>query len=330
VLAGGDGPLFDALLEKGVPCQKLKKLVYPIDPLRDWLAFREIRKKLLELKPDLVTTHSNKAGMLGRMAARSLNIPAIHTSHGFLFSDSPNSPRGLFYRLMEKIAARAANRVIAVAESEFQAAKSLNVIPAARMRVVHNGLPDISFPHAVNPAAEPPCLVMVARFSEPKDHLTLLQALDALKDKKWHLTLIGDGEGRAKAAKTAAELGISERVDFAGVQEDVTSILSSSQIFVLTSKREGFPISVLEAMRAGLPVIASDVGGIKEAVEDGKTGFVVPSEDINALQDVISQLIEDPGLRQSMGEAGRERFLSHFTLEKMTEKTLAVYRSVLS
>lgn len=328
VLAGGGGVLFKALAGKGVPCRKLEKLVHPIRPRRDWAAFKEIRAALQELKPDLVTTHSNKAGLLGRYAARLLNIPVVHTSHGFLFSRRPHSPAGRFYRLVESAAARAASRVIAVSESEFTAAKSLGVIAAEKMTVVHNGLPDLSPPLTAAPAVDPPALAMVARFAEPKDHLTLLRSLGGLRDQPWSLALIGDGPGRSEAEKLARGLGIADRVEFKGVREDVPAILASSQVFVLSSKREGFPLSVLEAMRAGLPVAASRVGGVGEAVEDGKTGFLFPPGDVGALRDSLGSLLKDPSLRESMGRAGRKRFLDHFTLDKMVEKTMEVYRII--
>ena len=114
VLAGGDGILFEQLAKSGVPCRALKRLIHPIRPLQDLKAYHEIKQVLREVQPDLLTTHSNKAGLLGRLAARSLNIPVVHTSHGFLFSDRPNSPAGHFYRLMEKVASGLSDRVIAV------------------------------------------------------------------------------------------------------------------------------------------------------------------------------------------------------------------------
>lgn len=328
MLAGGGGVLFDALKEKGVPCRKLEKLVHPIRPLQDMAAFREIRAVLSKTRPDLVTTHSNKAGLLGRLAARSLHIPAVHTSHGFLFSANPKSPGGHFYRLMEKIAARVSERIIAVAESEFKTAENLRVITPSKMTVVHNGLPELNPPLTAEPATDPPRLVMVARFAEPKDHLTLLQALGAFKEKSWTLSLVGDGEGRSRAEKITAEEGISKQVEFLGGREDVPAILNESQVFVLSSRREGFPLSVLEAMRAGLPVVASHVGGISEAVEEGISGFLFPPGDVEALQCCLGKLLDDPSLRQSMGEAGRKRFLKYFTLDRMVEETIAVYRSV--
>ena len=330
VLAGGDGVLFDQLTERGVPFRRLEHLIHPIKPLQDWIAYREIRAVLAELKPELVTTHSNKAGLLGRLAARSLQIPVIHTSHGFLFSGRPKSFNGRFYRLMEKIAAGLGNIVIAVSQSEFEAAQRLKVIPAEKMTVVHNGLPDLEPLQLAAPTAAPPRLVMVARFTEPKDHSTLVKALGNLKQCSWTLQLIGDGAGQNRVVRLAEDLGIAERISFLGVRADVPAILAGSQIFILSSKREGFPLSILEAMRAGLPVVASAVGGIGEAVVDGQTGFLIPAGNLVAMRESLEKLISEPRLRQKMGQAGRERFLEHFTLEQMVEKTLAVYCEIIA
>ena len=330
VLAGGGGVLFNALQEQGVPCRKLENLVHPIHPVRDLAALKEIRAVLRDLSPDLVTTHSNKAGLLGRLAAKSLKIPVIHTSHGFLFSGRESSAAGWFYRFMEKLAAKTGDKVIVVAESEYSLAKRLKVISPSKMAVVHNGLPDCDPPVLAEPEIEPPRLIMVARFAAPKDQQTLLKALGMLKELSWNLTLVGDGAGRIKAEELAAELGIEDRVSFTGVHEDVSRLLASSQIFILSSKREGFPLSILEAMRVGLPVVASDVGGILEAVEEGQSGLLFPPGDVDNLAGQLRKLLEDPMLRKKMGRAGRQRFLEKFTLDQMVEKTEKVYKTVIT
>jgi glycosyltransferase involved in cell wall biosynthesis len=330
VLAGGDGILFEQLAERKVPFQKVEHLVHPIKLWDDWQAYWEIRSVLSEIRPDLVTTHSNKAGFLGRFAARSLKIPVVHTSHGFLFSGRQQNAAGRFYRFMEKIASGAGNRVIAVAESEYTAARCLKVIAAEKMTVIHNGLADIERNFMADPTLDPPCLIMVARFAEPKDHFTLLKALGRLKQLPWTMQFVGDGPEKPRAEKLARELGIEERVIFSGVRRDVPAILAASQIFILSSKREGFPLTVLEAMRAGLPVVASNVGGITEAVVDETNGLLFAPGDIEQLKEKLKSLILNSQLRLEMGRAGRERFLKYFTLEQMTEKTLAVYSEIIS
>ena len=328
VLAGGGGVLFDALEDKGVDCRKLENLVHPIHPVRDLAAYKEIRAVLRDLTPDLVTTHSNKAGLLGRLAARSLGIPVIHTSHGLLFSGRESSAPGLFYRFVEKFAAGAADKVIVVAESEYSLAERLGVISSSKMVLVHNGLPDCSPPVLADPGIDPPQLIMVARFADPKDHYTLLKALVRLKDLNWTLTLVGDGTGRRDAEELSAELDIKDRVNFTGVREDVFRLLADSQVFILSSKREGFPLSILEAMRVGLPVVAADVGGVCEAVEEGQSGFLFPPGDADRLAEKLRRLLGDPLLRKRMGRAGRESFLKNFTLDQMVDKTISVYKSV--
>ena len=328
MLAGGGGPLFDSLAKHQVECRLLKNLVHPIKPFQDLQAYREIKTIISEIKPDLVTTHSNKAGLIGRFAAKSLKIPVIHTSHGFLFGGRENTLPGYFYRFAEKIASGAADRVICVSESEYLLALNLHVIKPDKLRKVYNGLPDVDSASWARPDQEPPRLISVARFAEPKDHLTLLQALAGLSDLNWHLDLVGDGPMRKAVEHLASHPLLAGRVNFLGTRNDVHQLLAHSSVFILSSKREGFPISILEAMRAGLPVIASDVGGVSEAVADGETGFLVTVGDIFTLRKRLCALIEDRELRKQMGLQGRERFLQHFTLEKMVEKTFAIYREV--
>jgi glycosyltransferase involved in cell wall biosynthesis len=321
--------LFEQLNERKVPFRLLKKLVHPIRPLQDWQALREIKTVLQELQPDLVATHSNKAGLLGRWAARSLGLPVVHTSHGFLFTGREKSTAGLFYRFIEKVFASMGDRVIVVAESERQAADALKVIADEKMAVIHNGLPDIKENWQADPGAEPPGIVMVARFAAPKDHLTLLKALSGLKDLQWSLELVGDGSGRLEAEKLVEDLGIGDRVEFLGMRLDVQVVLARNQIFVLSSRREGFPLGILEAMRAGLPVVASDIGGVKEAVADGRSGLLFPPGSVEKLKQALAELLRGPELRRKMGAEGRRRYKQFFNLEQMVDKTLSLYRKML-
>jgi len=321
--------LFEQLNERKVPFRLLKELVHPIRPLQDWQAPRGIKNVLQKLQPDLVATHSNKAGLLGRWAARSLGLPVVHTSHGFLFTGREKSTAGLFYRFIEKVFASMGDRVIVVAESERQAADALKVIADEKMAVIHNGLPDIKENWQADPGAEPPGIVMVARFAAPKDHLTLLKALSGLKDLQWSLELVGDGSGRLEAEKLVEDLGIGDRVEFLGMRLDVQVVLARNQIFVLSSRREGFPLGILEAMRAGLPVVASDIGGVKEAVADGRSGLLFPPGSVEKLKQALAELLRGPELRRKMGAEGRRRYKQFFNLEQMVDKTLSLYRKML-
>jgi glycosyltransferase involved in cell wall biosynthesis len=173
-------------------------------------------------------------------------------------------------------------------------------------------------------------LIMVARFEPQKDHPTLLQALGGLRQLEWELDLIGDGPLLPEMERLCGELEISGRVRFWGQRLDVDARLAQAQTCLLISNWEGFPRSVLEAMRAGLPVIASQVGGIAESVVDGETGFLVGRGNVELHRSRLERVLIDPGLRRRLGRAGRRRYQQHFTLAHTVAKTLAVYQQVLA
>ena len=170
---------------------------------------------------------------------------------------------------------------------------------------------------------------MVARFSEQKDHALLLNAVRDIDIRDIKVQLVGDGPLLPNIKSLAESLNIGDRVQFLGNRRDVPELLTHSDIFVLTSKWEGFPITILEAMRAGLPVICSDVGGCSEAIKDGENGFLVPRGDGVVLANRLKQLIKDKDLRYKMGQKGRMSFEKCFTVEKMAEKTERIYREII-
>ena len=329
VIAGGRGSFLDRLEQRGIPYQALRHLAHPISPIRDWRALWEIRAALKRWRPDLVCTHSSKAGFLGRVAARSLGVPAVFTAHSWSFSDGIPFHRVAIYHRLERLASRFSSRIINVSESDRQLAMRYNVCPADKLVTVHNGMPDVNGRLRSQPARHPPRLIMVARFQEPKDHPTLLEALSGLRQYPWLLDLVGNGPLEPQTERLTGQLGLADRVSFLGERQDVSERLATSDIFVLISKWEGLPCSVLEAMRAGLPVIASDVGGVCECVLDRNTGFLVPRGDVLAVRDRLGRLIGDPALRVRMGTAGRRRYQESFTFERMLNQTLTVYHEAL-
>ncbi len=232
--------------------------------------------------------------------------------------------------MFEAIAATFTSRIINVCDFEARLAESHRVAPVDKLDVVHNGIPDVPEDLRANPSKQSPRLVMVARMAKPKDHALLLTALSRLKHLSWSLDLCGDGPLEGEIRKQAAELGISNRVRFLGFRGDTAAYLKQAQIFVLTSRFEALPYTVLEAMRAGLPVVASDVGGISEAVTPNHTGLLAPSGDVDALTGNLTELIGDAALRKKLGDAGRQRYLKHFTFENMRDNTLRIYQEAVS
>ena len=328
VLVGGQGPFTDELRRLQIPYRSLRHLVRPIHPWHDAAAFFELRTQLRELQPDLVSTHSAKAGWLAPLAAAALNIPCIQTTHGWSFTTGVPRVAALCYSWIERIGVLSADRVIAVCDYDRQLALRYHVAPEQKLMTVHNGMPDIAPELRTAPERSPVRLIMVARFETQKDHATLLRALAGLRSRAWQLDLIGDGPQREATATLARELGVAERVRFLGARNDVAEHLARSQIFVLTSRWEGFPRSILEAMRAGLPVVASHVGGVHESVVDGVTGFLVPPRDAETLRFRLDLLLEFPALRCRLGGAGRARYETKFTFDHMFAQTATMYRQL--
>jgi glycosyltransferase involved in cell wall biosynthesis len=329
VLSGGSGPFIDALRAQGTPTVMLRHLSVPIDPVRDLLALREIRAVVMRLHPDLLAVHSAKATVLGRLVGRALRIPVVVTAHGWTFT--PGFPRiqAAAYRQIERLLGPLASKIIAVSEFDRRLALDARIVAEDRIVTVHNGMPDIPSRLRAEPDRSPPRLVMVARLGAQKDHTSLLRALAGLTHHPWELELIGEGPLMGEMKSLAATLGIGGRVQFLGQRTDVDQRLAEAQVSLLVTNWEGFPLSILESMRAGLPVVASAVGGIDEAVRHEDTGYLVPRGDVALLRDRIEKLLANPGLRRRMGTSGRARYEQHFTLDQTVSKTLTVYRDVL-
>lgn len=329
VITSGRGPFIDDLRRLGIPVMVLRHLSVPIHPLRDLRALREVHAALEQLRPDLVAAHSSKAGILGRLAGRSLRVPVIFTVHGWAFTPGVPPLHAAVYRQAERLVGPLASRIITVSEYDRRLGLAARIAGEEHMVTVHNGMPDVPGTRRADPGRSPVRMVMVARFGAQKDHPTLFRALAQLRAHAWELDLIGDGPlaGEMKALATALELG--GRVRFLGQRTDVDQLLSEAQISLLATNWEGFPLSILESMRAGLPVVASSVGGISESVRDEETGYLVPRGDVARLRDRIERLVTDPGLRVRMGAGGRTRYEREFTLEHSVNRTLDVYRDVV-
>ena len=330
ILAGRDGRFANHLRECGIPIHCIQNLHRSVGPLQAVKAVLEIRELLRQLRPDIVSTHSTTAGLLGRIAAYSLGIPALFSALGWGFTKGHPWIQRVIFWLVEWAAAPLASRIITVCESDFSAAERSFLTRKDRLVAIPNAMPDVKESLRARPERSPPKIVMVARMAWQKDHATLLRALAQLTDLDWQLELVGDGPLLSSVEALAASLEIASRVRFAGYRQDVAERLADGQIFVLASNWEGFPRSILEAMRAGLPVIASDVGGVRESVRESETGFVVPRGNIDVLRDRLRLLIAAPLYRRQMGEAGRAWYEKRFSLDRLVAETTAVYDSVLS
>jgi len=327
VFLGGNGPYFDVLEKHGIPFHRLTHMVRPLDPLTDLKGIKELRAALREYRPDLVSSHSSKAGILARIAGKKEGIPTLFTAHGWSFTDGVPGFKRRIFEAAERYVGKMSPRIVCVAEADRQLAIDRRICPPDRLITIHNGMPES--PERADPGAEPPIIVSIARLDEQKDHPTLFRALAELKDLPWSLELVGGGPREAELKALAEELGIGYRVAFHGTQANVKPFLERAQVFALISNYEGFPRSTVEAMRTGLPAIVSDVGGSREALEEGVSGYSVPAHNVPELALRLRDILGDADLRRSMGRVARERYEREFTFERMFERTKSVYAELV-
>ncbi|WP_019139661.1 glycosyltransferase family 4 protein [Noviherbaspirillum massiliense] len=311
-----DGWLGEQLGAAGFHCEHI-----PYHGRFDLVSLARLVALIRREKPDLVHGHLTRGAHYAGWAARLAKVPGVATAH------STNAGKH-FGR---------AQRIIAVSDAVRRFLVDCGY-PGELLRTVHHGVPDYAAqPHLPREALRAslklngaPVLAMVARFEPAKGHDIALRALAGLKVRQWNLVLAGalDTRWAEEMKLLAAQLGIEERVRFAGHRDDVASIYASADILLAPSRREALSLTLLEAAAFGLPIVAADVGGIGEAVADGETGLLVPPEDPAALAEAIGRLLDDADLRRRMGKAGRERYEKRFSLESMVRGTCAVYREV--
>jgi glycosyltransferase involved in cell wall biosynthesis len=329
VITGAPGLFTDQLRDAGIPCLHMKSLVRPLRPHRDVAALVELWNALRKLKPDLVCAHTAKAGSLGRAAARLHHIPSVFTPHGWSIFDRTALEPNPLHCWMEQMAAHLGTRVINVCEAERTVARLYHVCPPRQLDVVHNGIADSPEIRTRAVEAQPPVIVMVARFAAQKDHATLLHALTTLQSLDWTLQLVGAGELQQDIVAQLKTPGLRDRVSILPATTNVGRLLMEAQLFVLSTHFEALPISILEAMRAALPVIATDVGGIHEAVVHERNGLLVPRADVPALRSALARLIASSAQRVAMGDAGKQRWKENFTATTMAARTIEVYNRAL-
>lgn len=314
------------LRQAGVPYWLLRKRGGP-----DFRIFPRLERVVREFRPDVIHTHQHALPyvMLARRAARA----GVHTLHS-----CDNSP-GMVSRFLYTLAFRFGTTPVAVAHavsSRAEKAYALRTVP-----VIHNGIPLERF---TRPEADPPDLradlgfeprhvlfTCVARLSPPKNQELLVSAFanPLVRDSEARLVLVGRGPNRESLERIAAGLGVLSRVKFCGFRTDTPEILAASDVFVLSSEWESNPLSVMEAMAAGKPVIATAVGGMGELVEDGTHGLLVPSGDSAAAARAIRLLADNGDLRRQMGRKAAACARSRFGLDRMVTDYIELYEELL-
>lgn len=302
-----------------------------------WLHNWALDRLYRQYRPTVVHTHLGGLGYTWSLSIKHGTPVRIHTVHSIASKDLGTSVG----RRVRILAFRyRIGGVVPVAIAEEVARTIEQLYGYKNPPVIPNGVPineyapdpekRLQFRRTHGAELNASVIVHVGRFVELKNHALLLRAFAKLQSTHpLYLWLVGDGELRTTMEQLAQELGVADRVRFWGVRSDVADILNAADIFTLPSKYEGNPMSVMEAMAAGLPVVATAVGGVPELVEEGVSGFLTPNEDTDALTNALQQLVDNAGLRQRMGEAALRRAREKFDIRHTVRAYETLYEEIL-
>ncbi|HZP72189.1 MAG TPA: glycosyltransferase family 4 protein [Gaiellaceae bacterium] len=329
VAAHGEGPLKDFCERHDIAFVPLRHVRRDLSAWRDLLGFLELVALFRSVRPDIVHLNSSKAGVLGRLAGSVARVPVrVFTAHGWAFK-ATSGIGAQVYLWADRIVRPLTTMIICVSQIERQAGLAARTCTAERSRVIRNGVDvDAVLPHDAS-ESPPVRIVSVGRLAEPKNFPVLIAAVARLPRKSAGLRILGDGPQRELLTELIAERGLEQEIELVGEVEDVRPYLAESDVFVLSTRSEGMPIALLEAMAAGLPTVVSDVSGLHEVVLDGETGLLVPTDDADALASSILRVVEDAALRERLGLAARRRAVEHFALGPWRRAHLELYASLV-
>lgn len=319
-------------------------LVRPVHPILDLRAWLALSRLLRQLRPDIVHTHSGKAGVVGRLAARRARVPVVvHTIHGPSFGAFQSRAANTVFRAAERWAGRHTTHFVSVAQAMSDQYLAAGIGTPDRFTRIWSGFDLAPFLAATNSAAvraryglRPEDLVVgkIARLFELKGHEDLLAAAPALVRAVPNLRflLVGDGNRRAWLESEIHRLGLAPHFVFTGLvpPAKIPELVGIMDILVHLSRREGLPRALPQALAAGQPVVAYDCDGAREVCLDDQTGYLVPVGDQAILGDRLRKLAADPALRQRLGARGQEVVRNNFTVERMVEDLFALYQRLLS
>ena len=336
---GPEGDLFARAKERGLKVEVMPELIRAIRPAVDAKAYRLLRQAIRRLDPEVVHTHSSKAGILGRAAAWDERVPAVvHTIHGLPFGPSESAAKNRLYVALERWAARRCHAIVGVCDAMAEQALAAGVGRPGQYRTVYSGMDVDAFLNPPRPRAEARealglaedevAFGTVARLFERKGHDDILAAAPRImaENPKVRFVFIGDGILRDRLMADATRLGVRDAVIFTGLvpPDRIPDLLNAVDAVVHPSLREGLARVLPQALLVGRPVVSYDVDGAREVVLP-ETGFLLKPRDIDGMVDAVLNLAADPPLREALGAEGRRRFAHQFRHETMVDQLRSLY-----
>ena len=341
---GPEGSLEQRARDGGLDLQLIGSSQRAIHPWHDWQTYRQLIRMLRDMKPDLLHTHSSKAGIIGRAAAAKLKMPCVHTIHGSAFHYGQSPLAHSLYKNLERWAGKRTDKFMSVCDSMTDQYVAAKVATRDKFVTVYSGFDVDPFLSPVRPPEQvraelglkPEHVVIgkVARLFPLKGHEYIVRAAKEVIEQcpNVRFLFVGDGILRQGFEEELKSLGLRDHFIFAGLvpPSKVPELIHAMDIVVHTSVWEGLARVLPQGLIAGKPVVSYDVDGAKEVVITGETGILVPARAIPELSAALCQLASDPQMRNRLGKTGRLRFTDQFRHQTMTKQIRDVYAEVLN
>ncbi len=349
-LAEGEGDMTQLLPLGDTGTVYVDALVRPVSPIKDLRALWSIYRALVRWQPDIVHTHMAKAGTLGRLASiaykwtpkRSGAARLIHTYHGHVFEGYFDALSTRLFLTIERWLARRTDVLITISPTVVKDLQAYRVGDARQVRVVPLGfnldrLLALSAPdrrtarHTLGIPDDAIVVATVGRLTAIKQQSLFLQMAERLlgQSRQFGFLVVGDGDRRRDLERQAAQLGIEAHTRFLGWRGDLETIYGATDIFVLTSRNEGTPVALIEAMAAGVAPVSTDVGAVRDVITSSQVGSLVPFGDPAALATAVMELADDPARRESMGSQARASVRERFQQERLVGDIAQLYSELV-
>ncbi|OGF28191.1 hypothetical protein A2477_04075 [Candidatus Falkowbacteria bacterium RIFOXYC2_FULL_47_12] len=349
---GYDGELAKKLQERNIRYVCLPRLKRAINPWHDFLAFWQIVKLIKKEQPDIIHLNSSKISILGSLAAKwcqmsgarptargsgtgAVKCQVFYTVHGWVFNEELAMWKKWFYKTAERFTARFKDKIICLSEFEKNNTTKNNIAPAQTISVIYNGRGAIDFlpreqaREKLGISQDAFVIGAIGNLSKNKGYKYVIATIQNIQSSSWrtisNIQYLIVGEGPERNNLESKINAIKSNIRLFGALEDASHYLKAFDIYVCSSVKEGLPYSVLEAMQAGLPIVATTVGAIPEVITDKKNGLLVEPKNSEELAEKIKYLIDNPDVAKKFGEQAKEDVIKKFNLERMVEETQTLY-----